>query len=114
MDITSWPEILGYVLTLLFGGGLVKWGDAWLNRTKARNENAKNLRDETRTELNGLKEEIRYYKEELRRVQSESDKYKMEAWSNMIKLKEFQLQVSQLLIDHGINPKDVLRNESQT
>lgn len=76
---TAWIALIG---TLLGGVGL-KFVEHWLSRSKVRDDTAAQLRNELRTEIQGLKQE-------LNNVESDLDKWRgkyYELMDNFIRVK---------------------------
>lgn len=86
---TAWIALIG---TLLGGVGL-KFVEHWLSRSKVRDDTAAQLRNELRTEIQGLKTE-------LNNVESDLDKWRgkyYELMDNFIKVKsELETAMRQL------------------
>jgi Tfp pilus assembly major pilin PilA len=76
---TAWIALIGTVL----GGVGLKFVEHWLSRSKVRDDTAAQLRNELRTEIQGLKQE-------LNNVESDLDKWRgkyYELMDNFIKVK---------------------------
>ncbi|ASR75597.1 hypothetical protein SEA_MILDRED21_239 [Streptomyces phage Mildred21] len=76
---TAWIAVIG---TMLGGVGL-KFVEHWLSRSKVRDDTAAQLRNELRTEIQGLKQE-------LNNVETDLDKWRgkyYELMDNFIKVK---------------------------
>lgn len=76
---TAWIALIGTVL----GGVGLKFVEHWLSRSKVRDDTAAQLRNELRTEIQGLKKE-------LNNVESDLDKWRgkyYELMDNFIKVK---------------------------
>ncbi|UMO76385.1 hypothetical protein SEA_TOMAS_241 [Streptomyces phage Tomas] len=76
---TAWIALLGTVL----GGVGLKFVEHWLSRSKIRDDTATQLRNELRTEIQGLKQE-------LNNVEADLDKWRgkyYELMDNFIKVK---------------------------
>jgi hypothetical protein len=93
------------------GGGLLKIFDTWLTRAKMKSENAKQLRDEAKEEANVLKNEVNYFKDKVREKEKEIDEWRNKYWDVFMSYKTFQLKVGQILIDNGISPYALLKEE---
>ncbi|AIW02689.1 hypothetical protein SEA_EVY_219 [Streptomyces phage Evy] len=76
---TAWIALIGTVL----GGVGLKFVEHWLSRSKVRDDTAAQLRNELRTEIQGLKQE-------LNNVETDLDKWRgkyYELMDNFIKVK---------------------------
>jgi predicted nucleic acid-binding Zn-ribbon protein len=76
---TAWIALIGTVL----GGVGLKFVEHWLSRSKIRDDTATQLRNELRTEIQGLKQE-------LNNVEADLDKWRgkyYELMDNFIKVK---------------------------
>ncbi|AST15419.1 hypothetical protein SEA_SAMISTI12_233 [Streptomyces phage Samisti12] len=86
---TAWIALIGTVL----GGVGLKFVEHWLSRSKVRDDTASQLRNELRTEIQGLKTE-------LNNVESDLDKWRgkyYELMDNFIKVKsELETAMRQL------------------
>lgn len=86
---TAWIALIGTVL----GGVGLKFVEHWLSRSKVRDDTAAQLRNELRTEIQGLKAE-------LNNVESDLDKWRgkyYELMDNFIKVKsELETAMRQL------------------
>lgn len=86
---TAWIALIGTVL----GGVGLKFVEHWLSRSKVRDDTAAQLRNELRTEIQGLKTE-------LNNVESDLDKWRgkyYELMDNFIKVKsELETAMRQL------------------
>lgn len=111
MDVTAWTNIIIAGVSAITGGGLLKIADTWLNRAKLKNETAKQLRDEAREEANSLKTEVNYYKDKVREKEKEIDEWRTKYWDIHFSYKNFQLKVGQLLVENGISPGALLKDE---
>jgi hypothetical protein len=110
----GWPEVIIALLSAGGGAGILKVADTWLTRVKIKSDSAKHIRDEKTAEIASLKEEVKYYKSEANRAEAESDKYKREAFDILMQYKMFRLEISQILIDNGLNPRDILKGDYGT
>jgi chromosome segregation ATPase len=91
---TAWIALIG---TLLGGVGL-KFVEHWLSRSKVRDDTAAQLRNELRTEIQGLKTE-------LNNVESDLDKWRgkyYELMDNFIKVKS-ELETAMRQLQHNNN-----------
>lgn len=111
MDVTAWSNIIIAAVSAITGGGLLKVADTWLNRAKLKNETAKQLRDEAREEAISLKTEINYYKDQVREKEKEIDDWRSKYWDIHFDYKNFQLRVGQILVENGISPSALLKDE---
>jgi hypothetical protein len=111
VDITAWSNIVIAAVSAITGGGLLKVADTWLNRAKMRNETAKQLRDEAREEAAALKSEINFYKDKIREKDKEIDEWRTKYWEVFMGYKNFQLKVGQILIENGISPSLLLKDD---
>ncbi|ASR77449.1 hypothetical protein SEA_PARADIDDLES_221 [Streptomyces phage Paradiddles] len=86
---TAWIALIGTVL----GGVGLKFVEHWLSRSKVRDDTAAQLRNELRTEIQGLKQE-------LNNVETDLDKWRgkyYELMDNFIKVKsELETAMRQL------------------
>lgn len=86
---TAWIALIGTVL----GGVGLKFVEHWLSRSKVRDDTASQLRNELRTEIQGLKTE-------LNNVESDLDKWRgkyYELMDNFIRVKsELETAMRQL------------------
>ena len=76
---TAWIDVIGKML----GGVGLKFVEHWLSRSKVRDDTAAQLRNELRTEIQGLKQE-------LNNVETDLDKWRgkyYELMDNFIKVK---------------------------
>lgn len=107
----TWPDIIVALISAVTGGGLIKLGDTWLNRVKLKNETAKQIRDEARTEASSLKTEVNYYKDQLREKEKEIDDWRKRFWDLDMEYRMFKLRVSALLIQAGYDPNTLLKDD---
>ncbi|QBP30974.1 hypothetical protein KNU49_gp080 [Streptomyces phage EGole] len=93
---TAWIALIGTVL----GGVGLKFVEHWLSRSKVRDDTASQLRNELRTEIQGLKTE-------LNNVESDLDKWRgkyYELMDNFIKVKsELETAMRQLQAQNNNN-----------
>jgi Tfp pilus assembly major pilin PilA len=93
---TAWIALIGTIL----GGVGLKFVEHWLSRSKVRDDTAAQLRNELRTEIQGLKTE-------LNNVESDLDKWRgkyYELMDNFIKVKsELETAMRQLQITQNNN-----------
>lgn len=111
MDVTTWPDLLVMFISAATGGGLLKIVDTWLTRAKLKNDSAKQLRDEAREETNSLKNEVNLFREKVREKEREIDDWRTKYWDIFMQYKTFQLKVGQILIDNGISPNALLKED---
>lgn len=94
---TAWIAVIG---TMLGGVGL-KFVEHWLSRSKVRDDTAAQLRNELRTEIQGLKQE-------LNNVETDLDKWRgkyYELMDNFIKVKsELETAMRQLQQNNNTSP----------
>ncbi|QNN98437.1 membrane protein [Streptomyces phage LilMartin] len=94
---TAWIALIGTVL----GGVGLKFVEHWLSRSKVRDDTAAQLRNELRTEIQGLKQE-------LNNVESDLDKWRgkyYELMDNFIKVKsELETAMRQLQNNNNTGP----------
>lgn len=112
--MSAWSDIVIAAVSAITGGGLLKVADTWLNKAKMRNETAKQLRDEAREETLALKNEVLFYKTGIREKDKEIDDWRTKYWEVFMEYKNFQLKVGQLLIENGISPGTLLKDEDDT
>lgn len=108
--MSSWPEIAVALASAATGGGLLKIMESWLTRTKMKSEQDKQFRDELRTEAGILRIQIDAIKAELKQTEKELDEWKSKYWDLFLQYKTFQIEVSSLLIQNGISPKEMLKD----
>lgn len=109
--MTAWSNIIIAAVSAVTGGGLLKVADTMLNRSKLRNETAKQLRDEAREEAVALKGEVNFYKDKVREKEKEIDDWRTKYWEVFMSYKNFQLKVGQILIENGISPSAFLKED---
>lgn len=110
----SWGDILIAILSALGGGGILKYAEAWLNRSKQKTDVNKEFRDEYRGDIKSLRDDIKQIKEELHdektaRIKAEdnADWWKDYAQDVVIKFRFFQLDIKEVLKSNGIDiPED--------
>ncbi|QJD50943.1 membrane protein [Streptomyces phage Bmoc] len=94
---TAWIALIGTVL----GGVGLKFVEHWLSRSKVRDDTAAQLRNELRTEIQGLKQE-------LNNVEADLDKWRgkyYELMDNFIKVKsELETAMRQLQNNNNTGP----------
>lgn len=94
---TAWIALIGTIL----GGVGLKFVEHWLSRSKVRDDTAAQLRNELRTEIQGLKTE-------LNNVESDLDKWRgkyYELMDNFIKVKsELETAMRQLQQNNNQSP----------
>jgi hypothetical protein len=105
------PEIWIALISAASTGVVLKIVEAWLSRSKNKNEQDKQFRDELRGEAATLRAEIEEIKKELKATEQELDDWRTKYWTLFMEYKTFQIEVSGILIDNGINPKTMLRNK---
>lgn len=108
--MTQWPEVWIALISAVTGGGLLKLADIWFNRQKIRNDNAKQLRDETRIEVTELRQQIKDLDEKIKTKNDEIDNWRKQYWDVYMSYKTFQMEVSQILINNGISMKDLFKD----
>jgi hypothetical protein len=112
--MTAWPDIIVALISAITGGGLLKLADTWLNRAKQKSETAKQLRDEAREEASSLKNEVNYFKDKVKEKEREIDEWRTKYWDVFMQFKTFQLEVGQILINHGIAPNTIFKEKDAT
>lgn len=95
------------------GGGIIRLIEIWLGKSRAKNTQDRELRDELRTNATALRAEIDALKAELKETEKMLDHWREQYWEIFMKLRMFQLEVRTILIKNGINPDDVLSEESK-
>ncbi|QGH76491.1 hypothetical protein SEA_DAUBENSKI_223 [Streptomyces phage Daubenski] len=94
---TAWIALIGTVL----GGVGLKFVEHWLSRSKVRDDTAAQLRNELRTEIQGLKTE-------LNNVEADLDKWRgkyYELMDNFIKVKsELETAMRKLQNNNNTGP----------
>jgi hypothetical protein len=111
--MSGWQDILMAIGAALGGGGFIKLLEAWLSRTKYRSEQDKQFRDELRGEAEDLRKQIIALKEELRLAEKELDEFKEKYWKLYMEYNEFKLAVYGILLQNGIDPKDIMPAKEQ-
>jgi hypothetical protein len=111
VNVTTWPDIVIMLISAATGGGLLKIVDTWLNRAKMKSDSAKQLRDEAREEASALKTEVNYFRDRMREKEKEIDDWRTKYWDVFMQYKTFQLKVGQILIDNGISPNALLKED---
>jgi uncharacterized protein YlxW (UPF0749 family) len=111
--MSAWPDVLTAVLAAISGGGLLKFAETWLSRSKQKSEQDKQFRDELRQEAAYLREQIKGLKDELKTAEKELDDFKEKYWKVYTEYKHFRLEVYSILLKNGIQPDAVLPPESK-
>jgi len=95
------------------GGGIIRLIELWLGKSRAKNTQDKELRDELRTNASALRAEIDALKAELKETEKVLDHWREQYWEIFMKFRMFQLEVRAILVKNGIDPDDVLSEESK-
>jgi len=106
--MNNMQTILTALLSALTGGGLLKFLEFWLTRSKQKTETDRSIRDELRASAEGLRREHDDLKKELKAVETELDAWKIKYWDTYMAYSQFKLQVLNILLQNGIKPEDVL------
>lgn len=104
--MTNWQEIVVALGSAGIGGILLKLGESWLSRSKDKSEQARLLRDELRGEATNLRAEISTLKSQLKEAEQELDDMRTKYWEIFTEYKVFKIHVQQILIKHGLDPKE--------
>lgn len=95
------------------GGGIIRLIEIWLGKSRAKNTQDRELRDELRTNAVALRLEIDALKAELKETEKMLDHWREQYWDIFMRFRVFQLEVRSILIKNGIDPDDVLSEESK-
>lgn len=106
--MSAWPDVLTAVLAAVSGGGLLKFVETWLSRSKQKTEQDKQFRDELRAEAESLRNQIKGLKDELKTAEKELDEFKEKYWQIFTEYQQFKLEVYGILMKNGIKPEDVM------
>lgn len=110
--MSNWIEISIALTSAITGGGLFKVLEGWVSRTQVKSAQAKQFRDELRTEASDLRAQIELIKSELKTTEKELDDWKDKYWNLFMEYKTFQIEVSSILIQNGISPKEMLKGRN--
>lgn len=113
LEIFGNVDVWKAVGAALAGGGLIKYVESWLNKSKYKAEADKADRDERRKEAEGLRTQIASLKEELRETEEEIDVWKVKYWKTYTEYQQFKLTVYRILILNGIDPEEVLPKDPE-
>lgn len=95
------------------GGGIIKVVELWLGKSKAKSTQDRELRDELRGNATALRAEIDALKAELKETEKVLDHWREAYWKIFMQHRMFQLEVRAILVKNGIDPDDVLSEESK-
>lgn len=95
------------------GGGIIKLVEMWLGKSSAKVSQDRELRDELRSSASELRAEIDALKEELKETEKVLDHWREAYWKVFMQHRMFQIEVRAILVKHGIDPNDVLSDESK-
>lgn len=95
------------------GGGIIRLIEIWLGKSRAKNTQDRELRDELRTNAIALRLEIDALKIELKETEKQLDHWREQYWDVFMRFRVFQLEVRAILVKNGIDPDDVLSEESK-
>lgn len=87
----------------VFGGAGLKVIESLLNKGKASNDAAKEIREELRGELSGLRAEMRAVEAEVDKQRAEVDRWREKYYTLLERFHELRV----LLRAHGIEIKDI-------
>jgi len=110
----SWGEVLIAVVSAISGGGLLKYLEMWLGRTKQKTDLNKEFRDEYRSDIQSLRDDVKSMKTELaaEKKSRETAEHNADWWRDyaqdvVIKFRFFQLDIKEVLKNNGIDiPED--------
>jgi len=109
--LASWSDILIAIISVLGGGFGLKILENFLNRSKAKAEQAKLLRDELKSEAGQLRIEIDALKKEIKEQELELESWKEKYWSLYREYNFFQISVQRVLASHNIDPIPILMTQ---
>lgn len=95
------------------GGGILKLIEMWLGKSKEKSTQDKELRDELRDNATALRAEIDALKAELKETEKVLDHWREAYWRVYMGHRMFQLEVRAILVRNGIDPDEVLSEESK-
>lgn len=95
------------------GGGIIRLIELWLGKSRVKTTQDRELRDELRTNASALRAEIDALKAELKETEKVLDHWREQYWQVFMKFRMFQLEVRSILVKNGIDPDDVLSEESR-
>lgn len=95
------------------GGIILKLVEFWLGRSSAKSNQDREIRDELRSSATVLRAEIDALKAELRETEKILDHWREAYWTTFMQYRMFQLEVRAILVKNGIDPDDVLSEESK-
>lgn len=108
--MSSTVDIITALGAAVTGTGGLKLIEMWLGRSGKKNDQDKQLRDELRSESSGLRAQIETLKEELRQTEKQMDEWKEKYWTIFMEFRMFVLEVHGILVKHGLDPEDVLKD----
>lgn len=117
--MSSFTELIGNadiwkaIGAALAGGGLIKYVESWLNKSKYKSEADKADRDERRAEAEGLRNQITSLKKELQVTEEEIDVWKVKYWKIYTEYQQFKLTIYRILIQNGIDPEEVMPKDHE-
>ena len=95
------------------GGGIIKFIEVWLSKSKAKVNQDRELREELRNSATDLRAEIDALKKELKETEKVLDHWREMYWKVFMQYRMFQIEVRAILVKNGIDPDDVLSEESK-
>ncbi len=95
------------------GGGIIQLIEMWLRKSSTKANQDRELRDELRNSATALRAEIDALKEELKETEKVLDHWRELYWQVFMQHRMFQIEVRAILLKHGIDPDDVLSEESK-
>lgn len=111
--MSSTLEIITALGAAGLGGGIIQLLEMWLRKSSVKANQDRELRDELRNSAVALRAEINALKEELKETEKVLDHWREMYWKVFMQHRMFQIEVRAILVKHGIDPDDVLSEESK-
>lgn len=112
--VNSWPEIITAVGSAGFGGIIIKMVESWLGRARFKAEQDRQLREELRAEIVDLRKEVDTLRTKVKEREDQLYELRDKYWSVSLKFRMFQMEISNILIKNGIDPKIILSQHALT
>ncbi len=114
VDFLGSPDVWKAVGAAVAGGGLLKYVESWLTRSRYKSEQDKAFRDEKRQEADALRKRIEELQIKLREAELEIDDWRLKYWGIYSTYQQYKLNVYAILLENGIKPVDVLPKEESS
>lgn len=111
LDFLGSTDVWKAVGAAVAGGGLLKYVESWLTRSRYKSEQDKAFRDEKRQEADDLRKRIDELQVKLNEAEAEIDLWRIKYWQIYTAYQQFKLNAYAILLENGIKPADVFPKE---